>query len=98
MIVTDCVDHQKTIPTLNTAFYFARQVGCREMHVVKEVDQAGLAMAMSDDSTTGEQSSVKEQLFIEAEDTIRESNRRLQDRGNQCDQEGTFGSTGVCDP
>ena len=71
MIVTDCVDHQKTIPTLNTAFYFARHVGCREMHVVKEVDQAGLAMAMSDDSTTGEQSSVKELLLIEAENAIR---------------------------
>ncbi len=72
-IVTDCVDHRKTIPTLNTAFYFARRVGCHEMRVVKEVDPAGLAMAMSDDSTTVEQSSVKKQLFIEAEDTIRET-------------------------
>ena len=71
-IVADCVDHQKTIPTLNTTFYFARRVGCNEMHIAKEVDQAGLAMAMSDDSTTGERSSVREQLFIEAEAKIRE--------------------------
>ncbi len=72
-IVTDCVDHQKTIPTLNTGFYFARRTGCHEMHIVKQVDQTGLAMAMSGDSTTGEQSAVKKQLLIEAEDTIREA-------------------------
>ena len=72
-IVTDCVHHRKTIPTLNTAFYLARQTGCHEIRVVKEIDQAGLAMAMSDDSTTGEQSSVKKQLFIEAENTIQEA-------------------------
>ncbi|TKB27479.1 universal stress protein [Desulfopila sp. IMCC35006] len=72
-IVTDCVDHRKTIPTLNTSFYFARLTGCHEMHIVKQVDQTGLAMAMSGDSTTGEQSAVKTQLFNDAEDAIREA-------------------------
>jgi len=75
-IVTDYVDHRKTIPTFITSFYFAHRVGCCEMRVVKQVDQAGLAMALSGDSTTGERSSVKEQLYNAAEDSIR---KRLAD-------------------
>ncbi len=62
-IVVSCVKHPKTLPTLNTAVYFAGLVGAREIHVVREVDQSGLAMAMSDDSTMGEASQVKDQLY-----------------------------------
>ncbi|MDP3479575.1 MAG: universal stress protein [Desulfoprunum sp.] len=62
-IVVSCVAHPKTLPTLNTAVYFAKQVGSRKIHVVREVDQSGLAMAMSDDSPEGESTQVKDQLF-----------------------------------
>lgn len=62
-IVVDCLDHPKTPHTINTAVYFARRASGRALHVVSEVDQSGLAMAMSDDSTMGESSSVKDQIF-----------------------------------
>ncbi len=62
-IVVSCVEHPKTLPTLQTAFYFAGHVETRQIHVVREADLSGLAMAMSDDSTMGETSLVKGQLF-----------------------------------
>lgn len=71
-IVVGCVEHAKTIHTLNATIYFARQVECREMCVVKEVDQAGLAMAMSDDSTTIESTRVKGQLLLDEEAKLAE--------------------------
>ena len=71
-IVVCCTENPKTLPTLNTAVYFARQAGSSEIQVVKEVDPAGLAMAMSDDSTTGERDRFREQLARQAEEKIRE--------------------------
>lgn len=70
-IMVDCVDNPKTLPTLDTAFYFGSHMGTREMCIVKEVDPAGLAMALTDDSTTTERDLVKEQLLQEAEESIR---------------------------
>jgi nucleotide-binding universal stress UspA family protein len=69
-IVVSCTENPKTLPTLNTAVYFAGGVGCREIQVVKEVDQVGLAMALSDDSTSSDRDRVKEQLSRDAEETI----------------------------
>jgi len=69
-IVVDCVEHPKTIHTLNTALYFAHHTDAQEMRIVREIDQEGLAMAMSDDSTTQEHLSVKEQFIHEAETTL----------------------------
>lgn len=71
-IVVGCVEHAKTVHTLNTAIYLARRVGCGEMRVVKEVDQAGLAMAMSDDSTTIESARVRGQLLLDEEAKLAE--------------------------
>ncbi len=71
-IVVDCVDHPKTAQTLDTAFYFAERVKSGEIHAVLEVDQTSLAMAMSDDSTTGERTQIKEQLVVDAEKNLRE--------------------------
>ncbi len=62
-IVVSCLEHPKTRPTLQTGIYFAGHVGSRQIHVVREADLSGLAMAMSDDSTMGEASLVKDQLF-----------------------------------
>jgi nucleotide-binding universal stress UspA family protein len=70
-LVVDCVDHPKTPHTLNTAWYFADRVDSREVRLVKEVDQTGLAMAMSDDSTTGERAQVREQLLLDASEQLR---------------------------
>lgn len=71
-IVVDCVEHPKTPHALNTAFYFAGGVGSFEIRAIREVDQSGLAMAMSDDSTSGERTQVKEQLVLDAETRLKE--------------------------
>lgn len=72
-VMVDCVDHPKTSATIDTALYFGRGVGTREMWLVKEVDPAGLAMALSDDSTDREREVVKEQLLLDAAETIRQT-------------------------
>jgi nucleotide-binding universal stress UspA family protein len=71
-IVVGCVDHVKTVATLNTAIYLARQVKCREMRLVREIDQAVLTMAMSDDSTTLESNRIRAQLLHEEEVKLQE--------------------------
>jgi nucleotide-binding universal stress UspA family protein len=71
-IVVDCVDHPKTPHALNTAFYFAEGVNSLDLQAIREVDQSGLAMAMSDDSTSGEKSRIKEQLILDAEEKLQE--------------------------
>lgn len=58
-LVVSGVQNPKTIHTMNTAVYFAQQVGCPDLTVVTELDQPGLAMVMADDSTAGEASLIK---------------------------------------
>ena len=61
-LVVSGVLHPKTILTMKTAAYFARQMGASNMAVVTEVDQPGLAMAMADDSTAGQASLIKREF------------------------------------
>ena len=61
-LVVSGVENPKTIHTMNTAVYFARQLGCQDITVVTELDQPGLAMVMADHSTAGEASLLKYQF------------------------------------
>lgn len=93
-IIVGCPAHPKTLPTLRTALYFSHHTGCSAIQAVKEVDQAGLAMALSGDSTTGERNTVREQLFHEAEKTIRENISHCSTNGIQVDSHILFGRPG----
>lgn len=61
-IVVNGVQNPKTIPTIQTVNYFATHVGVREIVVVTESDQQGVAMAMAYDSTANQTTEVKERL------------------------------------
>ncbi len=61
-IVVNGVQNPKTIPTIQTVNYFATQMGAREIIVVTESDQQGVAMAMAYDSTANQTTLVKERL------------------------------------
>ena len=61
-IVVNGVQNPKTIPTIQTVNYFATHVGAREIIVVTESDQQGVAMAMAYDSTANQTTLVKERL------------------------------------
>ena len=65
-LVVSGVPNPKTIHTMNTAVYFAQYLGSKELTVVTELDQPGLAMAMADDSTAGQASTIKRQFTSEA--------------------------------
>ncbi|KJR97464.1 MAG: hypothetical protein VR65_24145 [Desulfobulbaceae bacterium BRH_c16a] len=92
-IMVDCVDHPKTLHTLDTAFYFGSQTGAGEICVVGEVDPAGLVMALSGD-TTQERDLVKEQLVIEAEENIKEKIASCNTRGMHIQNSVLFGRPG----
>lgn len=64
-IVVSGVVNPKTIFTMNTAVYMARELGGQEMTVVSESDQPGLAMAVAEDSSCGEALHFKEQFTSE---------------------------------
>jgi len=61
-IVVSGTSNPKTIHTMNTAVYLAREAGGREMTVVTESDQPGLAMAVAEDSPAGEAYHLTEQF------------------------------------
>ena len=61
-IIVNGVQNPKTIPTIQTVNYFATHVGAREIIVVTESDQQGVAMAMAYDSTATQTTLVKERL------------------------------------
>lgn len=54
VIINAGADHPKTIHTINTAFYFAKHVGIKEVTLVHEVHAPALAMAMADSSSAPE--------------------------------------------
>jgi len=61
-LIVNGVQNPKTIPTIQTVNYFAAQMGAREIIVVTESDQQGVAMAMAYDSTAIQTTLVKERL------------------------------------
>lgn len=74
--------------------YFARQNNTTTIRVVREVDQAGLAMAMSDDITTGERSSVDQNLLTEALAKMEEKLARCTTGGVDIHKQVLFGRPG----
>ncbi|HSH14150.1 MAG TPA: universal stress protein [Desulfurivibrionaceae bacterium] len=64
-IVVSGVVNPKTIYTMNTAVYLARELGGKELLVVTESNQPGLAMAVAEDSPAGEAFHLKEQFTSE---------------------------------
>ena len=54
VIINAGADHPKTLHTINTAFYFAKHVGIKEVTLVHEVHAPALAMAMADSSSAPE--------------------------------------------
>jgi nucleotide-binding universal stress UspA family protein len=69
-IVVNGVENPKTIHTINTALYLARNLKVKELTIVNEVDVPGLAMAIADDSTAPEAKEIKKNLTIEVEEVL----------------------------
>lgn len=85
-IVVSCVDHGKTAHTLETVRYFAAGTGCADISLTWEMDQTGLAMSMSDDSTTLETARVREQLLRDEEAKLRQLGTGLEDDGRRVER------------
>lgn len=64
-MVVNSVESPKTIHTINTAIYFAENVCSKDILVVTEVHQPGLAMTMADYGTAGETSKIKKEFTEE---------------------------------
>ena len=69
-IMVSCVDNPKTRYSIATAHYFAEKIAARQIHLVAEIDPAGLAMATSDDGGSGENRQMMRQLLNEAEQQL----------------------------
>jgi len=93
-IVVSCVDHGKTAHTLETVRYFAAGTGCADISLTWEMDQAGLAMSMSDDSTTLETARIREQLLRDEEAKLRRLGTGLEDDGRRVERSVLSGRPG----
>ena len=55
-------DHPKSLHTINTAAYFSKHLGIRELTLVQEIHSPALAMAMAESSTAPEVTRFKKEL------------------------------------
>jgi nucleotide-binding universal stress UspA family protein len=69
IIVNAGADHPKTVHSINTALYFAKHLGVKEVTMVHEVHAPALAMAMAESSSAPEVTKIKK------EHTEEESNK-----------------------
>lgn len=69
-IVVNGIENPKTIHTINTALYLAKNLNVKELTIVNEVHVPGLAMAIADDSTAPEAKEIKKNLTIEVEEVL----------------------------
>ncbi|MBI3502739.1 MAG: universal stress protein [Bacteroidetes bacterium] len=65
LIINAGADHPKTIHTINTAFYFAKHIGVKEVTLVHEVHAPALAMAMAESSSAPEVTRIKKEYTEE---------------------------------
>ncbi len=69
-IVVNGVENPKTIHTINTALYLAKNIKVKDVTIVNEVDVPGLAMAIADDSTAPQTKEIKKNFADESEETL----------------------------
>lgn len=62
VIVNAGADHPKTIHTVNTALYFAKKIGVKEITLVHEVDVPAFAMAMAESTSAPEVTKIKKEF------------------------------------
>ena len=65
MIVNAGSDHPKTVHSINTAFYFAKHIGVKEVTMVHEVHSPAMAMAMAESSSAPEVTKIKKEFTEE---------------------------------
>ena len=65
MIVNAGADHPKTIHSINTALYYAKNMGVKEVTMVHEVHVPALAMAMAESSSAPEVTKIKKEFTEE---------------------------------
>jgi nucleotide-binding universal stress UspA family protein len=65
IIVNAGVDHPKTIHSINTALYFAKKMGVKEISLVHEVHSPTLSMAMAESSSAPEVTKMKKEFTEE---------------------------------
>ena len=65
VIVNAGIDHPKTIHSINTAFYFAKRIGVKEVTLVHEVHSHALSMAMAESSSAPEVTKMKKDFTEE---------------------------------
>lgn len=65
VIVNAGADHPKTVHSINTALYFAKHIGVKEVTMVHEVHAPALAMAMAESSSAPEVTKIKKEYTEE---------------------------------
>jgi nucleotide-binding universal stress UspA family protein len=80
-LVVTGVDNPKTIHTINTSLYFAKNIGVKEITIVTEVHTPGLAMTMADSSSAPEANKIKKGI-------VEEETSKLHSLLDNCNAEG----------
>ncbi len=68
--VVNGVENPKTIHTINTALYLARNLQTKQITIVNELDVPGLTMAIANDTSAPETKEIKKNFTEESEETL----------------------------
>lgn len=79
-IIVNGVENPKTVHTINTAVYFAKNLDAKLITVATEVHQGGLAMTISSESTAGEASKIRKEFSEQEINKIHEIVTCIKDR------------------
>ena len=69
-IIVNGVENPKTVHTINTSIYLAKNLKVKDITIVNEVDVSGLAMAIADNSTAPQAKEIKKHIAEESEETL----------------------------
>jgi nucleotide-binding universal stress UspA family protein len=69
-IIVNGVENPKTIHTINTALYIAKNLSVKEVTIINESETHGLAMAIAEDTTAPETKEIKKNISEEEEEKL----------------------------
>jgi nucleotide-binding universal stress UspA family protein len=69
-VIVNGVENPKTVHTINTALYLAKNLKVKEVSIINESDVHGLAMTIADDSTAPETKEIKKNLSEEEDEKL----------------------------
>ncbi len=93
-IVVNGVDNPKTLHTVNTAVYFAKHFGVKNLTVIRELENPVFAMSMADSSTAPEATRMKKEITEAEESQMHDIIKKCRNESVEIEERSVKGKPG----